>query len=174
MDIHSESRIAHPREAVYAAYRDRLPEVAAYIPDIREILVVSREPTADGVRLHNRWHADREIPSVVRGVLSPDMLHWDDHAAWSDGGFRCDWRLHIPAFPDQVRCSGRNTFLADGAGTRVVLTGQLQITADRIPGVPRILARRLAPQVEKFIVRLITPNLEQVNLSLGRFLDAQT
>jgi hypothetical protein len=52
-----------------------------------------------------------------------------------------------------------------------VLTGELHIQASKIPGVPRLLARQLAPQIEKFIVRLITPNLEQVNRSLGTFLD---
>ena len=53
MKINSESRINHPQQAVYIAYRDRLSEVAAYIPDIKEIRVESRKETDIGVTLHN-------------------------------------------------------------------------------------------------------------------------
>lgn len=172
MKINSESRINHPQPLVYEAYRDRLPEVASYIPDIKEIRVESREQTAGGIKLHNLWIADREIPRVVQGFVKPDMLRWNDYADWNDGGAYCDWQLQIPAFPDNVTCSGRNAFFADGEGTRVVLTGNLEINPN-FPGIPRMVARRLAPQIEKFIVMLITPNLERVNQSLGAFLDAQ-
>ena len=41
-----------------------------------------------------------------------------------------------------------------------------------VPGVPRLLAAKLRPQIESFVVRLIRPNLEETNVALGRFLDA--
>ena len=172
MKINSESRINHPQSDVYLAYRDRLPEVASYIPDIKEIRVESREQTAAGIKLHNLWIADREIPRMVQGFVKPHMLRWNDYADWNDAGAYCDWRLQIPAFPNNVTCSGRNSFYADGDSTRVVLTGELEINPN-FPGIPRMVARRLAPQIERFIVMLITPNLERVNQSLGAFLDAQ-
>ncbi|MFT5679350.1 MAG: hypothetical protein ACI8RZ_000254 [Myxococcota bacterium] len=172
MQINSESRIQHPRSTVYSAYRDRLPEVVPYIPDIKEIRVESRESTAAGVKLHNLWIADREIPRMVQNFLKPEMLRWNDYADWNDDKMWCDWTLQIPAFPNNVTCSGRNAFYADGETTRVVLTGSLEINP-KFPGIPRLLANRLAPQIEKFIVMLITPNLERVNQSLGDFLDAQ-
>lgn len=172
MKINSESLIRHSQQAVYIAYRDRLSEVAAYIPDIKEIRVVSREQTNTGVTLHNLWRADREIPRVVQSFVKPHMLQWNDYARWHDAEAYCEWRLEIPAFPNNVTCSGRNTFYADGNNTRVVLTGNLEINPD-FPGMPRLIARRIAPQIEKFIVMLITPNLKKVNESLGAFLDAQ-
>lgn len=172
MKINSESHISHPRATVYAAYRDRLPEVVPYIPDIKEIRVESREQTASGVKLHNLWIADREIPRMVQNFLKPEMLRWNDYADWNDEKVWCDWTLQIPAFPNNVTCSGRNAFYTDGENTRVVLTGNLEINP-KFPGIPRLVASRLAPQIEKFIVMLITPNLERVNQSLGAFLDAQ-
>lgn len=172
MQIHSESRIHHPLEVVYACYRDRLPQIAPYTPDIREIIVESREELGGGPKIHNVWVADREIPKVAQGVIKPEMLRWDDFALWNDEGRYVDWRLHIPAFPDAVRCEGRNAFYADGSGaTRVVLTGDLTINVKNVPGVPRLLAGRIAPKLESFIVKLITPNLEKVNHSLEQFLD---
>jgi hypothetical protein len=172
MKIHSESRIHHPLELVYTCYRDQLPQIAPYTPDIREIIVNSREDLEQGPKLHNIWVADREIPKVAQGIIKPEMLRWDDFAEWNNSAKHVDWTLNIPAFPNQVACSGRNAFFADGPdATRVVLTGDLQINVKNVPGVPRLLAGRIAPKLEAFIVKLITPNLEKVNHSLERFLD---
>jgi hypothetical protein len=172
MKIHSESRIHHPLEQVYACYRDKLPQIAPYTKDIREIIVNSREELAQGPKIHNIWVADRDIPKIAQGIVKPDMLRWDDFAQWNDDAKYVDWRLNIPAFPDQVKCSGRNAFFADGPDTtRVVLTGDLEINVKKIPGVPRLLAGRIAPKLEAFIVMLITPNLEKVNQSLELYLD---
>jgi hypothetical protein len=172
MKIQSESRIHHPIELVYQCYRDRLPQIAPYTPDIKEIIVRSREDTDVGPKIHNVWVADREIPKVVAGLIKPEMLQWDDFAQWNNQAQHVDWRLNIPSFPDQVQCSGRNAFFPDGPNaTRVVLSGDLQINVKNIPGVPRILAGRLTPKIESFIVKLITPNLEKVNQSLEQFLD---
>jgi len=172
MQIHSESRIHHPIELVYSCYRDRLQQIAPYTPDIREIIIESREEREQGPKIHNIWVADRDIPKVARGIIRPEMLQWDDYAEWNDAEQHVNWRLNIPAFPDAVKCSGRNAFFADGPdSTKVVLTGDLQINVKNVPGVPRILAGRIAPKLEAFIVMLITPNLEKVNHSLERFLD---
>ena len=174
MRIQSESRVHHPLEDVYLAYRDRLPEIAAYIPDVREIRVLEREPLPRGLRLLNLWVADKEPPKVAQGIVRPEWLQWEDHARWDDDAHHVDWKIALPALPDRVRCGGRNAFFADGpAATRVVLTGDLSIDAARLPGVPRLLAGKIGPIAERFIVDLITPNLSRVNACLERFLDDQ-
>ena len=173
MRIHSESIIRHARDVAFGAYRDRLPDIVPYLEDIQQIRTVSRTEEPGRVLLHNVWVADRELPAFAKGFLKPHMLQWDDHAEWRDQDRRCHWRLET-YFGDGVRCSGTNTFLAiDPQTTRVVLEGDLLIDLDRIPGVPRLLARRVGPQVERFIVGLISPNLQRVNDSLQRFLDDQ-
>ncbi len=173
MRIHSVSHIRHPLARVYTAYRDELPQIAAFMPDIREIVVRSREDRPTGPRLLNEWHASTKIPSVAERFVTPDMLRWEDHASWVDAETHVDWTLVIPAFRSQVRCAGRNAFFAEGTGTRVELSGELDIHVDKLPGVPGFMARRLGPKVEAFIVQLITPNLEKVNSSLEAYLDAQ-
>jgi hypothetical protein len=173
MRIHSASFIHFPIDRVYATYRDRLPEVAAFMPDIREIEVVRRAETPRGPDILNIWKAENRVPSVAQKVVSPEMLQWEDHAEWDDGNTWVDWTLVIPAFRDQVRCSGRNRFEAHGPKTRVVLEGELDIDIQRIPGVPRLLAGRMKPQIEQFIIKLVQPNLEKVNGSLERFMDAE-
>ena len=173
MRIDSESRIAHPRARVYQAYRDNLPEIAAYIPDIEKIVVHSRKESDAGVDLHNEWVADTEIPAIASKIIKPEHLRWDDYAKWNDAGFYVDWTIKTRVFTESVTCSGRNTFVEDGADrTRVKLTGNLVIQLKDIRGVPNFLAKRMAPQIEAFIVKMITPNLEQVNRSIGTYLDA--
>jgi nitrogen fixation protein len=173
MKIHSVSMIHHSREAVFAAYRDRLSEIAAYIPDVREIAVQKRDEADGVVTLHNVWKAQREVPTALKMVLKPENLEWDDYARWDQAAFVCDWEIKTRVFRDKVSCKGRNTFTVEGGKTKVLLTGDLDIDMAKVPGVPRLLARKIGPQVEKFIVSLITPNLERVNTSLGQFLDDQ-
>lgn len=172
MRIHTESRIRHPQEKVYLAYRDRLPEMARYIPDVREIVTEKREEVPGGVKIHNVWIADREVPTWARAFLKPEMLRWDDYAEWDDAEHLVRWTIKLRVFTDNVRCSGTNAFRKiDEGTTAVVLEGDLDIDLKSIPGVPKFLASTLKPQIEKFIVSLITPNLERTNQSLQQFLD---
>lgn len=175
MEIRSESHIHHPLDRVYQTYRDRLPELAPLIPDIREIRVLRRHEREGGLDLVNLWIPSREPPRAVQGVLKPELIRWEDHASWDDAAHHVDWRLVIPAWPDRVRCAGRNAFFAEGpARTRVVLTGELRIDATNFPGVPAFLTRSIGPAIERFIVELITPNLVRVNQSLEQFLDRES
>ena len=171
MRIHSESKISHPQPIVYAAYRDRLSEIAAYMDDIKEIVVIERTEGDEVVKIHNEWISERDIPRFARKFIKPEMLRWDDFAEWKDAEGKVYWQIKLRVFTDQVTCSGTNSFREDGAGTKVVLEGDLDIDLKNIPGVPKLLAGGIKPQLEKFIVSLITPNLEKVNQSLQVFLD---
>ena len=174
MNIESEATIAHPRAEVFRAYRDKLPEIAAYIPDIREIIVHSREDDGSRVHLHNEWVADTEIPRAIRAIVRPEHLRWDDFAVWHEDRWYCAWRLETRAFSDAVSCEGRNTFVDDGrGGTRVKLSGALSLDLNKVRGVPRIGARTMGTMLEKFVVAMITPNLQKVNAALQPYLDAR-
>lgn len=173
MQIRSETRLHHPIDVVFAAYRDRMPEVAAYVPDVAAITVLSREESGDEVKLHNEWRSDREIPKLVSKIIRPEHLCWDDHATWNAVTRQCRWKIVTRAFTEAVECTGTTKLIEDGDGTRIVLAGDFKIDLHEIPNVPSFLGKRLAPQVEKFIVGLITPNLERTNTAIGRFLDEQ-
>lgn len=173
MEINASSLIRHPRERVFRAYRDELPLAVTFLPNVKEIIVRSRTEDGSVVKLHNEWVGKGEIPRIAQGLLSPEMLRWDDFAEWDEAAMMCRWKLGLRVFNDKFRCSGTNTITAEGAGTRVTLRGDLQLELSEIPGVPRILAGRIKPQVESFIIALVRPNLEQVNQALGKYLDAK-
>lgn len=172
MQIRSETRLHHPVEKVFEAYRDRMAEVAAFVDDVEAIRVVAREELEDRVVLHNEWVSDREIPSIARKLVKPEHLVWDDHATWYGDEKRCAWRIRTRAFEGAVECVGETRLLEEEDATRVVLEGSFTLDLDEVAGVPTFVGKRLAPRIEAFVVSLITPNLERTNEAIGRFLEA--
>ena len=173
MQIHASSVLQYPRSRVFSAFRDEMPAVAPYMPNVQEILVKAREVNGPTTKMHNEWVGKGDIPKVAQGIIKPEMLRWDDFAEWNADTFACIWSLKLRVFADKVKCTGRTVLEEQGANaTRITLSGTLDLDLRDIPGVPRLLAGTLAPQVEKFVVALVRPNLEQMNTAIGRYLDA--
>ena len=176
MDIRSVERIGHPVDEVYTTFRDRLPEITRYIPNVDRIEVVEREELGTGrLRLLNHWYAIGEIPAVARSILKPEMLSWKDHARWDDDALHVEWELETHFFTEAVSCRGVNAFQAVGDDeTEVALSGTLELDLAAIPMVPRLLRTKVSSEVERFVVALIQPNLANAVIGVRRFLDAQS
>lgn len=174
MKLEADARIAFPREMVYAAYRDRLPEMVPYLPNVRAIRVESRDdyPEQGRTELVNVWEANAEIPKILGSFVKPDALAWTDRATWHQGAWTCDWRIEPRVFTQSVKCWGTNTYREDGEATILEIRGELEIDAKGL-GVPRMLAGKVAPAVEKFIVNLIKPNLVSTADGLEQYLKQQ-
>jgi hypothetical protein len=163
--------IPFARSLVFAAYRDKLPELVPYLPNVRGITVVSRTDEGPIARLLNRWKGGGDIPAAVRKFLSEDLLEWDDHATWDAEKFIVNWRTVVPAFKDAVDSSGRNLFDELGpTSTRYRIEGELKVDAGKIRGVPRFLSGTISPVVETFLVGAIKPNLVSVAKGIEQYL----
>lgn len=173
MEFRSETTIKHPREAVFLAYRDRMSDVVAHLADIKAVNVLAREEADGVVKLHNEWVGQAEIPAMAKSMISPDQLRWDDYATWTAATTSCSYEIKTRAFRDAVRCTGSNTIVDDPVGARVILAGSIEISLKALPGVPSFLAKRMVPQVEKFIVGLIAPSLEKTAEAVAAYLDAE-
>jgi hypothetical protein len=177
MKIEADARISFPRDVVFATYRDRLPELVPHLPNIERITVEQREDAPGGQagvsRLLNHWKAKGEIPKVAQAVIKPEMVAWHDHALWNENDWTCAWRTVPKMFTESIRCEGKNNYVVDGGHTILQIRGVLEIDLEGIPGVPRFLAGRVAPIVEKFIVDLLRPNLVSVAGGLEKFLVAE-
>jgi Protein of unknown function (DUF2505) len=173
-EIHADAVLAHPRQVVYETYRDRLPELTSYLPNVDKILVLENRREGDILHLVNEWVARAEIPKVVRAFIKPEMLRWKDIATWHDDDHSVDWRFEMAFMREQVDVRGHNRFVRVGDDrARVEIRGTLTIDGNRIPGVPRLVGRRIAPQIEKFVLALVTPNLIKTAEGVGRFLDEE-
>jgi hypothetical protein len=170
MDLAADSTLSHPRSVVFAAYRDRLPELVPHLPNIRAIEVKRREVHGSLVHLHNVWRGGGEIPAVARALVSESMLSWDDHACWDEQTWICSWRIETHVFREAFECHGENRFVELGHGSRLEIRGILRIDGRRIPGVPRALHARVSRLVEEFLAAKIEPNLLQVARGLEQFL----
>lgn len=172
MQIHSSALIDHPLERVWRAYRDELPEIAKRIPDIEAVHELSRDERDGGATIHNEWISSASLPPLVDKVVKKEHLRWDDYAEWDDVEHHVDWRIATRVFTDRISCGGRNRFEAMGeTQTRLTISGDLQIDFSRLPGMPRMVSKRIGPRLEKFFVSLITPNLEKVTVHLRNYLD---
>ena len=174
MEIRTDTILTYPRKVVYETYRDRLPELEPYLPNITKIVVLRSDRDGDDLHLLNEWHGKGDIPRVARSILKPEMLRWKDHADWHDADWSVDWRMELAFLNEMVETHGTNHFVEVGDDRcRVEIRGVLDIDGSRIPGVPRLLGRKIAPQIEKFIVALIKPNLVKTAEGVQQFLDEQ-
>jgi hypothetical protein len=171
MEIRTDVTLPFPRERVFVAYRDRLPELLRYLPNIRGVEVRTREEREGEVYLVNAWKGGGEIPSAARAVLRESMLSWTDHATWRAAELVCAWRTEVHAFPGALRSSGTNRFVELPEGrTRIEFRGDLVCDASHVPGVPKLLARGLNGTIEKLFVGKIAENLTAVGQGLGKLL----
>src|SRR5262245_54422680 len=137
MDIKADVIIPFPREQVFAAYRDRLPELTDFLPNIRSINVLERKDRGDEIDLVNEWVGGGDIPKAALAVLKESMLRWTDYATWKPSSYSVDWRTEVGGFPGVVKSSGTNRYIEVSEGTRLEIRGSLVCDTSKLPGVPR-------------------------------------
>jgi len=171
MEIHVVSTLNYSRDKVFTAYRDNLKEMVPHLPNVEKIDVVRRdEPEPHIVKFENHWYADAPIPKLAQSIIKPDMLKWFDFATWNSDAYTCDWLIQTFFMKEAVSCKGQNTFkVIDDNSMELTIQGDLSLNAKAI-GVPRLLAGKLTPQLEKFIIALITPNFHKTNTAIEKFL----
>jgi hypothetical protein len=172
MELTARTHIPYPRDLVFRTIRDRLPELAPYMPNVKKIEM--RERTDDGTvtKFLNVWTASADIPAAARSYIRPEILMWDDRARWNEADFSCEWSIHTHAWPGVVECSGRNVYVEDGGGTELRIGGTLVLHMDKSP-VPRLLGNTVRPIVERIIVAGMKPNLTSIGEAVTGYLKAQ-
>ncbi len=174
-EINIKDTVQADRKTVFATFRDELVELLPHLPDIKSIEVKDRnEPDDDTVKVVNLWKADAaEIPRLAQAFIKPEMLEWTDYASWHADSWTCNWNMEVGFLKEAVTCKGTTTYAEKGDQTEVTIKGELTVDARKIPGVPRIGAGKIGDVIESFVVRLITPNLTQVNRGLESYLKAK-
>ena len=171
MRIEADSVLPFSREVVFRAYRDDLPKVVEFLPNVRAIEVKKREDDGTISRLFNVWHGGGDIPAAVRGFLDEKALSWDDHAVWDESTYGCQWSIKTHAFTDAVSSKGETRIIELGPDrTRVQLSGDFAIDLKKFPGVPSFLAGSVGRAVESFLAKQITANLTSTTDALSRYL----
>jgi hypothetical protein len=169
--IEADSVLPYSRDVVFRAYRDDLPKVVEFLPNVRRIEVKKREEEGPIVRLFNVWHGGGEIPTAARALLDEKALSWDDHAVWNESTHECEWTIHTHAFTDAVSSKGKTRLIEIGEGkTRIELRGDFSIDLKKVKGIPSFLAGSVGGAVEGFLSKQITANLTSTTDALSRYL----
>ena len=174
-EINVTDSVDYPRELVFDTFKDELESLAEYLPDIESIENKDEEQVDDATyKVVRLWKAhDEEVPKVARKFIKPEMLQWTDYATWHKDTWTCDWEMEVGFLSDAITAEGTNRYIDKGDSTEIVVHGDLKVDGSKIPGVPGLLSNKVGQAVENFVVKLITPNLTNVNRGLERFLDAQ-
>jgi len=165
--------LTHPLDAVFEAFRDRLPELTPYLPAIESIETVEREELGPGkLKLVNLWQGNRAVaPKGLRVFATPKTLRWKDTAEWDEAERATTWRFETFQLANLYDCHGRNHYQRVADGTRFVLTAELEVYPERVPGVPRFMANKLKPKIEEFVRGRVTDNLAELARGVQAFLD---
>src|SRR5690349_16271455 len=124
MYIESEDKVDHPADEVYVLVRDHLVDLLPYLPDVESVKEISRKRESDTrVRVVNEWKARAQVPSIAQKFLPPNLFTWTDRALWLDDQKQVEYKLEGFGY-DVV---GKNSFGADGKGTRLRITAEITI-----------------------------------------------
>lgn len=167
--------ITYDRQLVYETFRDHLAEMQPYLPTIEDIEVESYDRLDDTtVKIVNIWTAEAsEIPSMAQKFIKPEMMRWTDRATWFDDQHLCNWDMEVGFLSEAIQCSGTTRYTENNNRTQVHIEGTLKVDASKIPGVPRLVAGKVSSVVESFVVKMITPNLKEVNRGCEKLLAKQ-
>ena len=179
MDFQASSIVSRPAAVVLDLLIERLEEIVPFLPNVERIELLERTSLGDGrLRIVRRWQGKAgSVARVVQPFLSPALLAWIDTAVWTPAAGRVDWSHASCAasVAGLYDCSGTNFVEPDpdapAGRTRLRIGGRLIVRPERLPGVPGFLGRRIAPQVEAFVVGLLTPNLTSLADGLQRYFD---
>ena len=178
MDFKTNNRLEHPAADVLDIMIRNMEKVVPYMPTIDSIETEKFEERENGqIYILRKWKGSAETaPRAIQKFLSDDMLTWHDDALWNPKDYEVEWSLRS-SLGKLYDCGGVNSFgpHPDDPETAslISLSGTLTIYPERIPGIPKFIAKRVAPQVESFILKLISPNLTEVVNGLEGYFKAQ-
>ena len=173
MELRADATIPFERPIVFAAYRDKLPDMLPYLPNVRAIEVRKREEEGDVTKILNFWKGGGDIPAAARAFVSEAMLSWLDYATWNQGTFVCEWRIEPQAFTEAITCIRKNRFMEEAGKTQLEIRGEISIDPKRLKGIPGFLSGKVAKAVEELLISKIKPNLVSTADGLTKYLQAQ-
>ncbi len=174
MRMDNKDFVDYPRELVYQTFRDKVYELADYLPNVDKIEVVQREwMNEDHLRILAHWHTSAPVPPVVKKFINPKVFSYKDYANWYNSEFKVDWRIETFWLSNLYTCSGTTYYIEVSPGrTLVHLVGDLTVNIDAIPQIPRFLRKSIGPQAEKFVIGIISPNLSKAAQAVQKYLDS--
>jgi hypothetical protein len=167
--------VKYPRALVWTTVRDHLPELVPHLADIADVEIQSRDESTSGIiRLVNFWRAETQIPSILKSVVTPEMLSWTDRAEWRPDTWECRWQIQPYFVAGGAQCNGVTRYeeAMAGRGTRLVYEGNLDLSTARVSGVPALVTGASASAIEAFVAGLIPRNFQKLAQAVSHYLQS--
>ena len=157
----------------YSLVKNDLEAIAHYLPSVDRIELVDKSKNEEGFDLlTNHWFAKASLPFFLKGFISKDLLSWKDRAEWSDKKMCVNYELESFYGNDFFEAKGRNRFVPEEDGTtRLELECDVTIHAEKIPGIPHSIAKKVVPAVEKIVEKMLGPNLSSLGKALNAYIE---
>ena len=170
MKIEHTDTINAPLEKVYKLVKEDLPKIVQYLPNIREIKVLETSKVDGRDFVINQWFAEANIPSFAKKFVHENLFSWKDSAYWDDSQHRVDYEIE-PFFAKGIyEAKGTNYFRAADDKMRLTLTCEVHIYPEKIPGIPKFVAKQMHPMLEQMIEKMLVPNLTSLGKGLKEYL----
>jgi nitrogen fixation protein len=157
-------------DEAYYILRDEMSALVPFMEDTESIKVIKREQIEGEVRLTNHWQASmNKIPSAIRSFVKPEMLSWHDHVIWTDQDKTGRWELEALGSDKLFSCKGETSVIEVGDETQLKIVLEFEIYPEKVPGIPKFLAKKIGGQVEKLIGEILSSNMRQMAQSMSRY-----
>ncbi len=166
----------HAPDRVVYAMMHQLDTLADHMSNVAEIETRTFEEASDGSFNVVRWWlgTTENVPKLLRPFMNKNSLWWLDYSVWTPAKRHCSWRIESK-HSKLSSCQGETWFEPhpeDPGATRMLTDGELVVFGDKLPG-PAFLGRKIAPQIEKIVVRMTEPNIVATGVGLQKLLDSK-
>ena len=174
MKLEHSDEISASADLVYKIVKDQSPELAPYLPSIERIETIQRSNlSAEQEQVVNHWYAQIDIPVLISKFISKDLLSWKDTAVWDHASKSVTYQLESFIANDLFDANGCNKFEAISEDKmRLTLSCEVIIHPDSVPGVPRLMKKKVAPLIEKIIEKMMQPNITSLGKGIKAYLEA--
>jgi ribosome-associated toxin RatA of RatAB toxin-antitoxin module len=172
MKISVKQELPYSAEDVFTAFRDRMLDYIKFCPNITKVVIMSREDVDENTtKMRVQWHGLGQIPDVIRAILKPEMISWEDWEEWDKSALECRWTIKPYYFREFVKSEGVWKFEPRGdSKCAASCTGIFNVNITHFPPFPSFICRSASPLIEKMIGSYVQPNLKSVFGAVGKFI----
>ncbi len=170
MKFEIQDPIPFDAEEAFLILRDEMGALVPFMDGTESIIVVNREEEGDEVKLKNHWHASMDkIPSALRAFIKPEMLSWYDHVTWTSADYTGRWTLEAIGSDKLFSCHGETSVKQEGEQTVLAIEVSFEVYPEKVPGIPKFLAKKISGQVEKLIGEILSSSMRQMAQGMSAY-----
>jgi hypothetical protein len=171
MELTSKTIILAPLEVIYDLVKNDLTKIVPYLPNVEKIEVMESNSSEGKTNIINKWYAKADMPRALKKFVKPEIFSWKDTAIWNDEAREVKYSLESFLANDLFDADGHNIFKSINENeTELIINCSVKIYPEKVPGVPRLLARTISPVIEGLVEKLIGPNLSSLGTGINDYL----